>query len=117
VGLFVGKPIGISLAIWGTVRAGIASIPDDVTRRMLFGAALLGGIGFTMSLFISGLAFRDSLEMLTAAKLGTFAASVLAGIAGWLVLRRAPRSADVSELPADPSAFDADGSTSASSPA
>jgi NhaA family Na+:H+ antiporter len=89
-GLFLGKPIGISLATWLSVRSGIASVPADVTRRMLFGVALLGGIGFTMSLFIAGLAFGGSEELLTAAKLGTFTASLLAGIAGWLVLRRAP---------------------------
>jgi len=89
VGLFVGKPIGISLATWISVRSGIASVPADVTRRMLFGVALLGGIGFTMSLFIAGLAFGGSAELLTAAKLGTFTASLLAGFAGWLVLRRA----------------------------
>ena len=88
-GLLLGKPIGISLATWLSVRSGIASVPADVTRRMLFGVALLGGIGFTMSLFIAGLAFGGSEELLTAAKLGTFTASLLAGIAGWLVLRRA----------------------------
>lgn len=107
-GLLLGKPIGISLAIYSTERIGIASIPDDVTRRMLFGAAVLGGIGFTMSLFISGLAFRQSPDMLTAAKLGTFAASVLAGIAGWLVLRRAPGAGDEHDILAGPSALDAD---------
>lgn len=89
-GLFLGKPIGISLAAWAAVRSGLATVPADVTRRMLFGVAWLGGIGFTMSLFIAGLAFGASPELLTAAKLGTFTASILAGIAGWLVLRRAP---------------------------
>jgi NhaA family Na+:H+ antiporter len=88
-GLFLGKPIGISLASWAAVRSGIATVPADVSRRMLFGVACLGGIGFTMSLFIAGLAFNASPELLTAAKLGTFTASILAGIAGWLVLRRA----------------------------
>jgi NhaA family Na+:H+ antiporter len=88
-GLFLGKPIGICLASWIAVRSGIATIPADVSRRMLFGVAWLGGIGFTMSLFIAGLAFRGSDELLTAAKLGTFTASLLAGIAGWLVLRSA----------------------------
>lgn len=111
-GLFLGKPIGISLAIYSTVRIGITSIPDDVTRRMLFGAAVLGGIGFTMSLFISGLAFGQSPEMLTSAKLGTFAASVLAGIAGWLVLRGAPRVAGDSDLLVGPPASRSDGPTS-----
>lgn len=89
VGLFLGKPIGICLASWIAVRSGIATIPSGVSRRMLFGVAWLGGIGFTMSLFIAGLAFGGSDELLTAAKLGTFTASLLAGTAGWLVLRGA----------------------------
>lgn len=87
VGLLLGKPIGICLVTWGAVRSGIASIPAGVPRRMLFGVACLGGIGFTMSLFIAGLAFGASPEMLTAAKLGTFTGSILAGIGGWMVLR------------------------------
>lgn len=95
VGLCLGKPIGISLATWLSVRSGLASIPTDVTRRMLFGVALLGGIGFTMSLFVAGLAFGGSGAMLTAAKLGTFTASTLAGTFGWLVLRGAASAAVV----------------------
>jgi Na+:H+ antiporter, NhaA family len=89
VGLFLGKPIGILCAVWASVHSGLATVPSDVTHRMLAGVALLGGIGFTMSLFIAGLAFGSSPELLTAAKLGTFAASILAGTAGWLVLRGA----------------------------
>ncbi|MDQ2891218.1 MAG: Na+/H+ antiporter NhaA [Gemmatimonadota bacterium] len=88
-GLLLGKPIGISLATWGAVRSGVASVPNDVSPRMLFGVAWLGGIGFTMSLFIAGLAFGASPALLTAAKLGTFAASILAGLVGWTVLRGA----------------------------
>ncbi len=87
VGLLLGKPIGIGVATWIALRAGIASTPSGVSRRMLLGVALLGGIGFTMSLFIAGLAFGESSSMLTAAKLGTFAASIVAGFAGWLTLR------------------------------
>ncbi|MDQ6736587.1 MAG: Na+/H+ antiporter NhaA [Gemmatimonadota bacterium] len=86
-GLFLGKPIGISLASWAAVRSGIATVPRDVTPRMLFGAAWLGGIGFTMSLFIAGLAFGAASDQLAAAKLATFAGSMVAGIGGWLVLR------------------------------
>jgi NhaA family Na+:H+ antiporter len=89
VGLFLGKPVGILCAVWASVHSGLATVPSDVTHRMLAGVAMLGGIGFTMSLFIAGLAFGASPELLTAAKLGTFAASILAGTAGWLVLRGA----------------------------
>ncbi|MEO7041917.1 MAG: Na+/H+ antiporter NhaA, partial [Gemmatimonadaceae bacterium] len=85
-GLFLGKPIGIFLASWIAIKSGMATLASDVSRRMLFGVACLGGIGFTMSLFIAGLAFGGSEELLTAAKLGTFAASLLAGVVGWLIL-------------------------------
>ena len=87
VGLFLGKPLGILIASWVAVRSGLATVPDGVSRRMLIGVACLGGIGFTMSLFIAGLAFGSSAELLTSAKLGTFTASILAGCVGWLILR------------------------------
>ena len=88
-GLVLGKPLGIMLASWTAVRLGFATRPKGVTWRMLHGVAWLGGIGFTMSLFIAGLAFSAHPELLTAAKLGTLLASVLAGIVGWTLLRRA----------------------------
>jgi NhaA family Na+:H+ antiporter len=94
-GLVLGKPIGICLATWGAVRSGVARMPSGVSRRMLFGVACLGGIGFTMSLFIAGLAFGPSPDLLTSAKLGTFTASIIAGVVGWLVLRRANDTAIV----------------------
>ena len=91
-GLVLGKPVGITLASWLAVRAGVASLPAGVGWRVLAGVAMLGGIGFTMSLFIAALAFGDSPAALTSAKLGTLAASLIAGIAGWLALRfGAPR--------------------------
>ena len=86
-GLVLGKPVGITLASWLAVRGGLASLPAGVSWRTLAGAAMLGGIGFTMSLFIAGLAFGDSAAQLTSAKLGTLIASVIAGVAGWMMLR------------------------------
>ena len=86
-GLVVGKPVGITLASWLAVRAGIAALPSGIDWRTLGGAAMLGGIGFTMSLFIAGLAFGGSPDLLTSAKLGTLVASVIAGVTGWAVLR------------------------------
>jgi NhaA family Na+:H+ antiporter len=86
-GLVLGKPIGITLASWLAVRAGVASLPDGVGWRTLAGTAVLGGIGFTMSLFIASLAFGDSAEWLTSAKLGILVGSVIAGVAGWSLLR------------------------------
>ena len=89
VELVVGKPVGIAAAAWLAVRSGLAALPADVTWRQVAGAAALGGIGFTMSLFIATLAFADA-GLLAAAKLGILGASLLAGLGGWLLLRTAP---------------------------
>jgi NhaA family Na+:H+ antiporter len=86
VGLVLGKPAGILLASWLAVRSGLASLPANVTWRQIHGAGWLAGIGFTMSLFIAGLAFADQTQ-LRSAKIGIFAASLLAGIIGALILR------------------------------
>src|SRR6185437_10407611 len=59
LGLVLGKPIGISLFSWLSVRGGLASLPEGVTWRHVRGVSFLGGIGFTMSLFIAGLAFEQ----------------------------------------------------------
>ena len=66
---------------------GISEMPQGVTWKHIYGAAWLAGIGFTMSLFISDLAFAGS-SLLDVAKLGIRAASLIAGIAGFLILRR-----------------------------
>jgi NhaA family Na+:H+ antiporter len=86
LGLVVGKQVGITLAAWLVVRAGLADLPGGVTWRHIYGAAWLGGIGFTMSLFIADLAFGD-LQTLALAKIGILAASILAGLGGYLILR------------------------------
>jgi NhaA family Na+:H+ antiporter len=93
LGLVVGKPVGIALASWLAVRVGAAALPAGVTWRSLTGVAVLGGIGFTMSLFIAGLAFGSAPEQLTAAKLGTLTASLIAGVLGWSLLRFGQRTA------------------------
>ena len=89
LGLVVGKPVGIMLSSWVAVRLGIAALPRGVVWWHILGAALLAGIGFTMSLFIAHLAFEDAAD-LNAAKLGILVASLGAGILGWGVLRTAP---------------------------
>ena len=89
LGLLLGKPLGITVFSWAAVRMGAATLPSRVTWRMVHGAAWLGGIGFTMSLFIAGLAFPGMPDLLAAAKLGILAASLVAGICGWILLRRA----------------------------
>lgn len=88
-GLVVGKPVGILSAAFIAVRAGLAVLPTGVSLRHMVGIGLLGGIGFTMSLFIANLAFAGS-AMLDAAKLGILFASTLSGTAGYLVLRTTP---------------------------
>ena len=88
LGLALGKPVGVTLFAWLVIRAGVADRPTDTSWRMLHGAGWLAGIGFTMSLFIAGLAFEGT-PLLTEAKLGILAASLVAGAVGWLLLRRA----------------------------
>ena len=89
-GLFVGKQAGVFGAIWLADRSGAAPRPASVGWRELYGATLLCGVGFTMSLFIGALAFPTSPQAVEAAKLGTLAGSLLSAIAGWAILRFAP---------------------------
>ena len=89
LGLVVGKTVGISLFSALAVRLGLASLPSGVTWRHVLGAACLGGIGFTMSLFIAGLAFGES-ATLDVAKIGILVASSISGTIGYLVLRCSP---------------------------
>ncbi len=84
-GLLIGKQIGITLAAWLAVRAGIATLPTGTGMAQLYGVAVLGGIGFTMSLFVAELAF-DSPALLASAKLGIFGGSLLSLALGVLLL-------------------------------
>jgi len=88
LGLLAGKPIGITAAAWLACRAGLAALPAGVTWPMLHGTAWIAGIGFTMSLFIAGLAFGES-PAFDAAQVGIMAGSALAAGVGAMVLRRA----------------------------
>jgi Na+:H+ antiporter, NhaA family len=81
VGLVVGKPIGITLASWLAVRSGFAELPRGVTWRALAGVASIAGIGFTVSLFVTELAFDDPAHV-TNAKFGVLAASALSAAVG-----------------------------------
>jgi NhaA family Na+:H+ antiporter len=88
LGLVAGKTFGILSASWLATRARIAELPSDVGWPHIAGAAALGGIGFTVSLFITGLAFTDD-GLVDEAKIGILAASVLATLLGAAMLRRA----------------------------
>lgn len=86
-GLVLGKPVGITLFSWLATKTGVALLPDGIQWRQILGVGVLGGIGFTMSLFIANLAFGDT-PALDTAKVGILAASVIAGTAGAIVLSR-----------------------------
>ncbi|MGH8093458.1 MAG: Na+/H+ antiporter NhaA [Chthoniobacterales bacterium] len=84
-GLMLGKPIGIVSFSWLSTRGGVASLPTGANWRQILGVGMLGGIGFTMSLFVANLAF-DATETLEIAKVGILAASLISGIGGAFVL-------------------------------
>ncbi len=86
-GLVIGKPIGITLASWLAIRLGLAAMPADLTWRHIIGTGFLAGIGFTMSLFIEGLAFGKT-PLDAPAKVGILIASTTAGTIGLVFLKR-----------------------------
>jgi NhaA family Na+:H+ antiporter len=88
-GLFLGKQIGILLGAGLLIALGIAAMPTGGSWRRLHGVAILGGVGFTMSLFIGTLAFDDGAHQ-AQVRLGVLAGSLLSAAAGYLVLRLAP---------------------------
>lgn len=86
MGLFLGKQIGIFGSVWACVKLGLVPRPRDASWRQVYGVALLCGIGFTMSLFIGGLAFTDPAQG-DAVKIGVLMGSMLSALAGYCVLR------------------------------
>lgn len=87
LGLVVGKPLGVLILSMTVVLIGICKLPGEVTWSHMIGAGLLGGIGFTISIFITNLAFEAQLELINASKIAVFTASLLAGLIGLLWLR------------------------------
>ena len=81
LGLLIGKPVGILLFCWVLVKGKLATLPQGVTWKYLIGAGILAGIGFTMSIFISNLAFKED-EIIQYAKMAVLAASLLATVVG-----------------------------------
>ena len=92
LGLLLGKQIGVFGAIWVACKTGFTPCPKEASWLQLYGASLLCGIGFTMSLFIGALAFPAAPVLADAAKIGVLAGSLASGILGFLVLRFAPRA-------------------------
>jgi NhaA family Na+:H+ antiporter len=86
-GLLIGKPLGIMLLCFIAVTIGICKLPTGLTWKHIFGAGLLGGIGFTMSIFITNLAFTGNADAITTSKIAVLLASLTAGTIGFLWLR------------------------------
>ncbi|MEO8197652.1 MAG: Na+/H+ antiporter NhaA [Thermoanaerobaculia bacterium] len=101
-GLLVGKPLGVLLLSFAAVASGLCRLPNGLTWRHVFGAGILGGIGFTMSIFITNLAFAGEPPALNASKMAILLASLAAGTLGFLWLRFVgrPGSADGDADPA-----------------
>jgi len=90
-GLILGKQLGITLFSWIAIQWKFAVLPERVTWRQLYGVAWLGGIGFTMSLFISNLAFGSDNFMVDVAKIGVFVSSIISGLIGAAILLKRSR--------------------------
>ena len=105
LGLVAGKPVGILLFSFAAVAFGICRLPLDLAWRHVLGAGLLGGIGFTMSIFITNLAFTGQAGVITSSKMAILMASLMAGLIGfaWLKLMGAPLASDT-----DPDTMDFD---------
>jgi NhaA family Na+:H+ antiporter len=87
----IGKPIGITALSWLTTRLGFAALPNGIRWQHILGAGALGGIGFTMSIFIANLAF-DSAPLLEATKVAILAASLLSAVGGAIILLKKSRT-------------------------
>jgi NhaA family Na+:H+ antiporter len=97
LGLLLGKPIGIVGFTLLGMGLGIAKLPEGIQITKLFGIGLLAGIGFTMSIFISNLAFESDPELIQSSKVAVLIASVLAAILGWLILKAGAGKEDFKE--------------------
>ena len=92
-GLLVGKQVGITLTAWVTVRFGWSRLPYGVTWPQIYGISWLGGIGFTMSIFVSTVAFGTE-DLLQVSKIGVLIASVISGLVGYAIVKRYSKDSD-----------------------
>ncbi len=99
LGLFFGKQFGVFAACWLCIKAGFAKLPQNATYAHVYGVAILCGIGFTMSLFIGGLAFKGMNDYAAFVRIGVFAGSIASGVFGylWLLILSKKKTSDVSE--------------------
>jgi NhaA family Na+:H+ antiporter len=86
-GLIAGKPLGVTFLCFVAIASGICRLPSDLKWSHMIGAGILGGIGFTMSIFITNLAFSGNPETINASKMAILLASLVAGVFGFLWLR------------------------------
>ena len=98
-GLFIGKQVGIVGAIWLADKVGFAPRPDQADWQEIWGVSILCGIGFTMSLFISGLAFGGQQLLINEAKIGILLGSLLSAITGYVLLRLSTQHPDDAKSP------------------
>jgi len=91
MGLFIGKVLGIGFATWLMIRFKFSALPKNITWQHIIGVGFLAGIGFTISIFITSLAFESSPELIHAAKISIFITSILSGIVGLVILRLTKR--------------------------
>jgi NhaA family Na+:H+ antiporter len=101
LGLVIGKPIGIVGFCKLAVRLGLARLPRGVSWLQMAAVGTLAGIGFTVSIFISSLAFADSVHLMEA-KTAVLGASLIAGVAGFFALRHEAKLEDAAEVPVEP---------------
>ena len=101
LGLFAGKQLGIFGSVWLAVKFGVAGKLRGATWLQIYGTAMLCGIGFTMSLFIGGLAFPGNQLLIEEAKIGVLLGSAMSGLVGFLLLRFAPLHEKHDEIEAD----------------
>lgn len=96
-GLVIGKPLGVALCCAAAIAMGICRLPEDLNWRHIVGAGCLGGIGFTMSIFITNLAFIGDINLINASKMAILVASLSAGILGflWLALLKKSPAAEI----------------------
>ena len=94
-GLVLGKVIGIAGVAWLAIKSGIAKLPENSSMSQIFGVAFLGGIGFTMSIFVADLAFVGNQSLIFQAKIGILCASIFSGLFGYFWLRMQKNSSHV----------------------
>lgn len=94
VSLFLGKTIGVTLFSYAGLKLKLATLPQGVTFRQIFGTAMLAGVGFTMSMFIASLAFSGAADLMDSAKIGIMGGSLVSGVGGYLTLRLCRKGTD-----------------------